>query len=533
MAQSIITPSKENVTVIMPTISRFTDAPLISDIKRKVAAYARVSTDHEEQQSSYEAQVDYYTNYIKAHPDWDFAGIYADSGITGCNTTKREAFKTMIADALAGKINLIITKSVSRFARNTVDSLQNIRTLKEHGVEVYFEKENIWTFDSRGELLISLMSSIAQEEARSISENCTWGQRKRFADGKVTVPFKRFLGYDRGENGELVINEEQAVIVRRIYALFLQGKTPYGIAKILTSESIPTPGGKAKWGSRTIESILTNEKYKGDALLQKVFTTDFLTKKKRKNEGQVPQYYVAGDHPAIIEPEIFDQVQLMMEVRKQNPGQSSSVSIFSGKIVCGDCGGFYGSKVWHSRDKYRRVIWRCNRKYSGDCKCGTPHLTGEQITAAFLNAFNAIFTERDEVFNSFEMIKNELYDVTVLTSQQEALQAELNEINNAVEQMIAENARKVQDQDEYNRKRTALIERYEQVKAKLDMVNAELIETLARKSAVEQFLKELRGKEHPVTEFSDELWLHTVQSVKVMNSGELIFVFKDGTEVKV
>ena len=225
----------KNVTTIPATISRFTDAPLVSTAKCKAAAYARVSTDHEEQQTSYEAQVDYYTNYIKNNPDWEFVSVYADAGITGCNTAKREAFKAMVADALAGKIDLIITKSVSRFARNTVDSLQTIRTLKEHGVEVFFEKENIWTFDSRGELLISLMSSIAQEEARSISENCTWGQRKRFQDGKVTVPFKRFLGYDRGEDGNLVINEEQAVTVRRIYALFLQGKTPYSIAKQLMS----------------------------------------------------------------------------------------------------------------------------------------------------------------------------------------------------------------------------------------------------------------------------------------------------------
>ena len=216
----------KNVTTIPATISRFTATPLFNSEKRKVAAYARVSTDHDEQQTSYEAQVDYYTKYIKERSDWEFVSVDADEGITGCNTSKREGFKAMVADALAGRIDLIITKSVSRFARNTVDSLSTIRTLKEHGVECYFEKENIWTFDGRGELLISIMSSIAQEEARSISENCTWGQRKRFADGKVTVPFKRFLGYDRGENGELVVNEEQAVIVRRIYALFLQGKTP-------------------------------------------------------------------------------------------------------------------------------------------------------------------------------------------------------------------------------------------------------------------------------------------------------------------
>ena len=211
------------VTKIPATVSRFTAAPIAAKTKRKVAAYARVSTDHEDQQNSYEAQCDYYTTYIQGNDEWEFAGIYADEGISGTSTKRREGFNRMVEDALAGKIGLILTKSVSRFARNTVDSLTTIRKLKEHGTEVYFEKENIWTFDSKGELLISIMSSLAQEESRSISLNVTWGQRKRFADGKATVPFGRFLGYDRGEHGELVINEEEADTVRIIYAEFVAG----------------------------------------------------------------------------------------------------------------------------------------------------------------------------------------------------------------------------------------------------------------------------------------------------------------------
>lgn len=257
------------VTKIPATLSRFTAAPLASMAKRKVAAYARVSTDHEEQQSSYEAQVDYYTHYIQSRDDWEFVDVYADEGITGCNTKNRDGFNRMVEDALSGRIDLIITKSVSRFARNTVDSLTTIRRLKEHGTECYFEKENIWTFDGKGELLLTIMSSLAQEESRSISENCTWGQRKRFADGKVTVPFGRFLGYDRGEDGNLVVNPEQAKLVRRIYGLFLTGMSPTLIARTLTNEGIPTPSGKEKWYATSIKSILTNEKYKGDALLQR------------------------------------------------------------------------------------------------------------------------------------------------------------------------------------------------------------------------------------------------------------------------
>lgn len=204
----------------------------------------------------------------------------------------------MVADALAGKIDLIVTKSVSRFARNTVDSLTTIRQLKENGIECYFEKENIWTFDGKGELLLTIMSSLAQEESRSISENCTWGQRKRFADGKDTVPFNRFLGYDRRPDGNLVVNREQAAIVQRIYAMFLQGMTYNGIAQQLTDDGILSPGGKPKWNTPAVKSILSNEKYKGCALLQKTYTVDYLTKKKKVNEGEIPQYYVEDNREA-------------------------------------------------------------------------------------------------------------------------------------------------------------------------------------------------------------------------------------------
>src|SRR5690606_174246 len=250
----------------------FTANPIKDQRKRRVAGYARVSTDNEEQLTSYEAQVDYYTNYIKGRDDWEFAGLYTDEGISATNTKKREGFNRMVADALAGRIDLIVTKSVSRFARNTVDSLTTVRQLKDKGVEIFFEKENIWTFDSKGELLITIMSSLAQEESRSISENVTWGQRKRFADGKVTVPFNRFLGYDRGEDGNLIVNPEQAATVKLIYSLFLQGMTPFGIASKMTADGVLSPGGKERWNAGSVRSILTNEKYRGDALLQKSYT---------------------------------------------------------------------------------------------------------------------------------------------------------------------------------------------------------------------------------------------------------------------
>lgn len=317
-------------------------------VKRRVAAYARVSTDYEEQITSYQAQVRFYTNYIKSRPDWQFVDVYTDEGISATSTKNRDGFNRMIADALAGHIDLIVTKSVSRFARNTVDSLSTIRKLKEHNVECYFERENIWTFDSKGELLITIMSSLAQEESRSISENVTWGQRKRFAEGKVTMCYGAFLGYRKGENGQPEIVSEEAEIVRYIYRQFILGLTPYKIAANLTAQGVPTPGGKRKWAISTIKSILTNEKYKGDALLQKRFTVDFLTKKTKINEGEVQQYYVENSHPAIITPEEFDLVQEEFVKRMNTGKQYSSTSIFSSKIICGDCGSYFGAKVWHS-----------------------------------------------------------------------------------------------------------------------------------------------------------------------------------------
>src|SRR5574344_1082711 len=289
--------------------------------KRRVAAYARVSTDQEEQLTSYEAQVDYYTNYIKSREDWEFVDVYTDEGISATNTKHREGFKRMVADALAGKIDLIVTKSVSRFARNTVDSLTTVRQLKEKGVEIYFEKENIWTLDSKGELLITLMSSLAQEESRSISENCAWGQRKRFADGRYSMAYTRFLGYEAGPNGRPIVNPEEAVVVKQLYALYLRGLSAHTIAKRCTECGLATPSkSEHGWSPFTVRSILANEKYKGDALLQKHFVVDFLTKKRKRNEGELPMYYVTGGHEAIIAPDVFDYVQFEIARRLRYSG---------------------------------------------------------------------------------------------------------------------------------------------------------------------------------------------------------------------
>lgn len=374
------------ITVIPQSKKMFSSEPLKPTDKRKVAAYARVSTDQDEQLNSYEAQVDYYTTFISAHDEWSFVGIYTDEGISGTSTARRTGFKRMVADALEGKIDLIVTKSVSRFARNTVDSLTVIRLLKEHGVEVYFEKESIWTFDSKGELLITIMSSLAQEESRSISENITWGQRKRFADGRVSIAYGQFLGYNRSEDGKMVIDEEEAEVVRTIYRLCMLGFSPTAIADYLTEHEISTPSGKERWHASVVRSILRNEKYRGDALLQKTFTIDFLKKKLKVNEGEVPMYYVHEDHEAIIDPYEFELVQAEIESSHDNGMRYKHKHTFTGELICACCNGKFGSKIWHSNDKYNRKMWQCNNRFKKGNECRMPSIPDDIVKRMFAAA---------------------------------------------------------------------------------------------------------------------------------------------------
>ena len=521
----------KNIRVIPSTVPLHAVVPAVTGARRRVAAYARVSTDKDEQFTSYEAQIDYYTNYIKGRPDWEFVSVYSDEGKTGCNTSRREGFKRMVDDALDGKIDLIVTKSVSRFARNTVDSLTTIRKLKDKGVEVYFEKENIWTFDGKGELMLTIMSSLAQEESRSISENCAWGQRKRFADGKVTVPFGRFLGYDRGPDGNLVVNEEQAKVVRRIYAEFLRGYTPYAIANHLTADGIPTPGGKTVWGKGVVLSILTNEKYKGDALLQKVFTEDFISKKKVKNTGQVPQYYVEGNHEAIVSAETFDLVQEQIAARKPGANRYSGVHLFSGIVYCGDCGSLYGSKVWHATDKYRKVVWQCNHKYEGAI-CRSPHLTEAELEAVVVKAMGRLSDDREEIIRTAETLRATVYDTAVLCAEQEQSEAELAEAARQLTEAIMRNASVALDQAEHQRETARLSTRYQELQDKNEALKQEIREKISRRRRVDSFIRELKNLPQHAEQFDAVAFRILVERITVYEGKRVVVRFNDGTEIE-
>ena len=422
------------VTVIPPSINpmtHLTDTPLY---KLRVAAYARVSTDSDEQFTSYEAQIDYYTQYIQRNQEWTFVKVYTDEGISGTNTKHRAGFNEMIEDALAGKIDLIVTKSVSRFARNTVDSLVTIRKLKEKGVQVYFEKENIYTFDGKGELLLTIMSSLAQEESRSISENVTWGQRKRFADGKV-------------------------------------------------------------------------------------------------NEGEVPQYYVEHSHEPIITPEEFDKVQTELARRKRISRQYSGKSIFSSRIVCGDCGSYFGSKVWNSTSKYRRVIWQCNGKFKGEHKCETPHLDEETIKARFVAAINAIIDSKDNILEDCRLMQATLTDCTGIDAEIESLLEEIDVVAELTKRCIAENSQTAQNQNEYAARYNGFLERYEKAKAQLEQLRATKVAREAQAEAIGAFMFEVQELD-ALTNFDDKLWLTVIDTVTVHADGRMTFKFQGGTEIE-
>ena len=321
-----------NVTVIPAKKTIGTQKTTDKVQKTRVAAYCRVSTDSDEQETSYETQIEHYTSFINSHPDWVLAGIYADDGISGMNTKKRDEFQRMINDCNEGKIDMVITKSISRFARNTVDCLNYTRALKNKNIGVYFEKENINTLDAKGEVLMTIMASLAQQESESLSANVRLGLQFRYQQGKVQVNHNWFLGYTKDADGHLIIDPEQAEVVKRIYREYLSGKSFLQIKRSLEADGILNGAGNAKWHESNIKQILTNEKYIGDALLQKTYTVDILEKKREANKGQVPKYYVEDSHEAIIPKDIFLKVQEEIARRANlTKGTTKRKRIYSGR----------------------------------------------------------------------------------------------------------------------------------------------------------------------------------------------------------
>ncbi len=407
--------------------------------KLRVAAYCRVSTDSDEQATSYEAQVEHYTEYIQKNPDWVLAGIYADDGISGTNTKKRTEFNRMIDDCMDGAIDMVITKSISRFARNTLDCLKYIRQLKEKNIPVFFEKESINTLDAKGEVLITIMASLAQQESQSLSQNVKLGLQFRYQNGKVQINHNRFLGYTKDANGNLIIDPEQAEVVKRIYHEYLEGYTMEKIAVGLEIDGVLTGAGGTKWYTSTVNKILRNEKYIGDALLQKTYTTDFLNKTRKKNNGIVPQYYVEGDHEAIIPKEIYLQVQEEL-VRRRVVNTSangkkrtySSNHCFTQIIYCGECGEMFRRIHWNNHG-CKSIVWRClSRLESTGLECHARTVNEKELEKVVIKAMNELLSHRESyqgklqrniaaVIRVAETGSTDVIDEKLLALQQELL----------------------------------------------------------------------------------------------------------------
>lgn len=526
----------KKITVIPQTINPLTLNPFNEVSKRRVAAYARVSTESDEQMTSYEAQIDYYSNFIKANPEWEFVKVYSDEGISATNTKNREGFKQMIQDAINGKIDLIITKSISRFARNTVDTLVAIRKLKEKRVECFFEKENIYTFDSKGELLITIMSSIAQEESRSLSQNVTWGIRKAFSDGKVRIAYKNFLGYRRGTDGRPEVIPEEAEAIRKIYRMFLNGYSINEIVYALEEDNIDSPSGSKTWRIQTVQSILRNEKYKGDALLQKTFTVDYLEKRTKVNEGEVPQYYVENSHEAIIEPEEWEMVQEEIKRRAKLGKQFRGSKIFASRLVCADCGAFYGPKVWHSTDKYRSEVWQCNKRFENRklaVKCDTPYLVEDDIKKSFIKAFNLLSKDKKKVINHCKEFIDILDNTEELNRLIDIQTTEVEVLANMAKMLVEENSTTAIDQADYRTRYEALEKKYQADQVRLDDLLLERNRKVAQKSAIEVFIKSYTKLPELMTEWSDQVWMTMIDRVLVYGDGKMKFIFKSGSTVSV
>ena len=330
------------------------------------------------------------------------------------------------------------------------------------------------------------------------------------------------LAYEKGEDGTMVINKDQAKVVERIYGLFTAGLSPKAIAKRLTEEGAPTPGGQEKWYEGTVRSILKNEKYKGCALLQKTYTPDFLTKKAVKNDGSVPQYYVEDSHPAIIDPDQFQLVQDIFKERASDP-KHSGATIFSGKIRCGCCGRWYGSKVWHSNDKYRRVVWQCNSKFKDKTRCKTPHLTEDEVKAAFIRLVNKLSTDREFYVTELTAIKDRLGETTALEKERRILDEQLGIDAKAVNDLIARNARVAQDQKEYNERYDALVSRYEETEKKRDAVMEKIDQIMIRRRKIERFIESMKDLPEIITEFDESLWAGLVDSMTVHGKDRIVF----------
>lgn len=502
--------------------------------KLKVCAYCRVSTESNKQAESFDTQTTYYERYIKSNPKWEFAGVYADQGISGTTTYKRIEFNKMLNDCEKGKIDLIITKSISRFARNTADCLEVVRFLKSLNIGVYFERENINTLGAESELILSVLSSLAQDESRNISENTKWGIQKKFRKGKIKISSKRFLGYDLDDEGRLVINPEEAKIVRRIYKEYLDGKSMNEIKKGLETDKIKTVTGKEKWQISTIKAILSNEKYYGDAVLQKTITIDYLTRKRKKNEGESIKYLVKNNHQPIVSKEEFDKVQEIMTKRAVEygniPGKREKYNnryAFSGKIICGNCGAVFKRRTWNSKSPSKQIVWQCGTYIKeGKNACSMKAIDDLTLKAVFVRAFNRFYTNREQLISNFmKNVEKSLKNKEVENSE---LKTKMRHIAEEIKKVIRLHIQGEISAKDYENDYTKLKQELDDLK-KIQLNNLENKQNSQElKTRIGEIKNYLNNHDGLLTGFDDEVFKALVERVRVIGPTHVSFELKNG-----
>ncbi len=516
-----------NITVIPARRTIGTQKQVAKAQKTRVAAYCRVSTEYEEQESSYDVQVEHYTNYIKSNPEWELVEIYADDGISGTNTAKREGFNRMIEDCKASKIDMIITKSISRFSRNTVDCLKYTRELKDMNIAVFFEKENINTLDAKGEVLMTIMAALAQQESESLSANVRLGIQFRNQQGKVQVNHNWFLGYTKDKDGKLIIDPEEAAIVQRIYAEYLDGGSFLQIKRGLEANGILNGAGHKKWHETNIRQILTNEKYIGDALLQKTYTVNTLEKKRIVNNGIAPKYYVEGSHEAIIDKDVFLRVQAEI-ARRANILTNGKKRIYSSRyalssiVFCGHCGDIYRRIIWNNRGE-KSTVWRCVSrvlKKSSGINCPARTIHESDLQAAVLTAVNDAWYRKDIILTELrENIRSVLEKDTDI---------QIAEVDAAIRQKQAELLNAGRDQEKTYEIGDAITSLREKQQELLTMAAKQK----NVKSRIEDLAFFLNAQVKAVTDYSDVLVRRLIEKITIYDE-MLVVEFKSGLEIEV
>ena len=509
----------------------------------RVAAYCRVSTKQEEQLHSYENQVLYYTDKVNSEPNWTLVGIFADKGITGTSTKKRDEFNKLIRLCKRGGVDMIIVKSISRFARNTADCLKYVRVLKELGVDIYFEEQGIHSTHEGAEFYITIYGCIAQSESENMSANIRWGKLQSAKQGKVTFNYKNFMGYRKSADGTPEIIPEEAEVIKLIYSCFLAGYSYAGIAKLLEERGILSPSGNKEWKSSTIQSILKNEKYKGDAILNKTYITDCISKKVKINDGIArPKYYVENSHPAIIDAITFSRVQeeLARRVSKQKikqVGTKTELSKYSSKyalterLVCGECGTPYRRCTWSKNGK-KKIVWRCiNRLENGKKYCHAPSIEESVLHEAIMCAIQSVALQNNKLFETLRVHISTNLEVPDTDMDIIAIEARISEINAAFQKMLAEVSSDNEDSFDEAKLNMLMLERQDLLCQLATITDAEQKRKSAN-SRTEDIFTMVAALRKRLLRYDEQLIRQLLEKVAVTSKTQILILFNGGFEIQ-